>query len=182
MTEVARSVVHDVLGQRVVDVDQPIVDYIVNVLADDDFDFGLDGEGAFDALGELLVAADCVDDFSHCRSVSPSFISFNQSLIRFLHSRNPFSVKFETQVCSTLCDKFGKHGLVKEKPAVRSLAAPFRMNEGMDDVQAPKKKPEPVDGPLLSERDRLKLERRKRKDERQREVNDFLFNFYALLD
>lgn len=80
MTEVARSVVHDVLGQRVVDVDQPIVDYIVNVLADDDFDFGLDGEGAFDALGELLVAADCVDDFSHCRSVSPnpnpSFISF----------------------------------------------------------------------------------------------------------
>ncbi|RZB42700.1 ABC transporter F family member 3 isoform C [Glycine soja] len=170
MTEVARSVVHDVLGQRVVDVDQPIVDYIVNVLADDDFDFGLDGEGAFDALGELLVAADCVDDFSHCRSVSPSFISFNQSLIRFLHSRNPFSVKFETQVCSTLCDKFGKHGLVKEKPAVRSLAAPFRMNEGMDDVQAPKKKPEPVDGPLLSERDRLKLERRKRKDERQREA------------
>ncbi|XP_017436410.1 ABC transporter F family member 3 [Vigna angularis] len=141
MTEVARSVVHDVLGQRVVDVDQPIVDYIVNVLADDDFDFGLDGEGAFEALGELLVAAGCVDDFSECRSV-----------------------------CSTLCDKFGKHGLVKAKPAVRSLAAPFRMNEGLDDVQAPKKKPEPVDGPLLSERDRLKLERRKRKDERQREA------------
>ncbi|KAK7393833.1 hypothetical protein VNO78_22397 [Psophocarpus tetragonolobus] len=141
MTEVARSVVHDVLGQRVVDVDEPIVDYIVNVLADDDFDFGLDGEGAFEALGELLVAAGCVDDFSECRSV-----------------------------CSTLCDKFGKHGLVKEKPTVRSLAAPFRMNEGLDDVQAPKKKPEPVDGPLLSERDRMKLERRKRKEERQREA------------
>ncbi|XP_020211276.1 ABC transporter F family member 3 isoform X2 [Cajanus cajan] len=141
MTEVARSVVHDVLGQRVDDVDQPIVDYIVNVLADDDFDFGLHGQGAFEALGELLVAAGCVDDFSECRSV-----------------------------CSTLCDKFGKHGLVKEKPAVRSLAAPFRMNEGMDDGEAPKKKPEPVDGPLLSERDRLKLERRKRKEERQREA------------
>ncbi|CAJ1978557.1 unnamed protein product [Sphenostylis stenocarpa] len=141
MTEVARSVVNDVLGERVVDVDQPIVDYIVNVLADDDFDFGLDGEGAFEALGELLVAAGCVDDFSECRSV-----------------------------CSTLCDKFGKHGLVKAKPAVRSLAAPFRMNEGLDDVQAPKKKPEPIDGPLLSERDRLKLERRKRKEERQREA------------
>lgn len=141
MTEVARSVVNDVLGQRVVDVDEPIVDYIVNVLADDDFDFGLHGQGAFDALGELLVAAGCVDDFSECRSV-----------------------------CSTLCDKFGKHGLVKEKPTVRSLAAPFRMNEGLDDVEAPKKKPEPVDGPLLSERDRLKLERRKRKDERQREA------------
>ncbi|TKY47929.1 ABC transporter F family member 3 [Spatholobus suberectus] len=141
MTEVARSVVHDVLGQRVVDVDQPIVDYIVNVLADDDFDFGPNGEGAFEALGELLVAAGCVDDFSECRSV-----------------------------CSTLCDKFGKHGLAKAKPTVRSLAAPFRMNDGMEDVQAPKKKPEPIDGPLLSERDRLKLERRKRKEERQREA------------
>ena len=79
MAEVARSVVHDVLGQRVVDVDQPIVDYIVNVLADDDFDFGLDGEGAFEALGELLVAAGCVDDFSECRSVSPSPFPFAQT-------------------------------------------------------------------------------------------------------
>lgn len=45
------------------------------------------------------------------------------------------------------------------------------MNEGMDDGVAPKKKREPTDGPLLTERDRIKLERRKRKDERQREVN-----------
>ncbi|KAK7316509.1 hypothetical protein RJT34_00026 [Clitoria ternatea] len=141
MTEVARSVVHEVLGQRLLDVDQPIVDYIVNVLADDDFDFGLDGEGAFEALSDLLVAAECVDDYSECRSV-----------------------------CTKLSDKFGKHGLVKNKPTVRSLAAPFRMNDGMDDGEAPKKKPEPVDGPLLSERDRLKLERRKRKEERQREA------------
>jgi ATP-binding cassette subfamily F protein 3 len=47
------------------------------------------------------------------------------------------------------------------------------MNEGLDDGEAPKKKPEPVDGPLLSERDKLKIERRKRKDERQREVLNF---------
>lgn len=71
------------------------------------------------------------------------------------------------------------------KPTVRSLAVPFRMNEGMDDGEAPKKKPEAVDGPLLSERDRLKLERRKRKDERQREVQIsiyslFVFVFYSL--
>lgn len=45
------------------------------------------------------------------------------------------------------------------------------MNEGMDEVKAKKKKPEPVDGPLLTERDKIKLERRKRKDERQREVS-----------
>ncbi|XP_054825121.1 ABC transporter F family member 3 [Prosopis cineraria] len=141
MTEVASSVVHEVLGRRVEDVDQPIIDYIINVLADDDFDFGDDGEGVFDFLGELLVGAGCVDDFSECRNV-----------------------------CSKLSEKFGKHGVVKTKPTVRSLAAPFRMNDGMDDGVAPKKKREPTDGPLLTERDRVKLERRKRKEERQREA------------
>ncbi|KAK9926366.1 hypothetical protein M0R45_023600 [Rubus argutus] len=137
---VASSLVHDVLGRRAEDVDQPIIDYIINVLADEDFDFGDDGEGAFDALGELLVAAGCVSDFDECRSV-----------------------------CSTLSEKFGKHGLVKAKPTVRSLAAPVRMDDGMDEGEAPKKKPEVIDGPVLTERDRAKLDRRKRKDERQRE-------------
>ncbi|KAK6251476.1 ABC transporter-like [Theobroma cacao] len=140
MTEVASSVVHEVLGRRAEDVDQPIIDYIINVLADEDFDFGEDGDGAFEAIGELLVAAECVSDFSECR-----------------------------QVCSKLSEKFGKHGLVKPKPTVRSLATPLRMNEGMEE-EAPKKKPEPVDGPLLSERDKMKIERRKRKEERQREA------------
>jgi ATP-binding cassette subfamily F protein 3 len=124
------------------DVDEPIIDYIVNVLADEDFDFGDEGEGAFDALGELLVDSGCVSDDSECRSV-----------------------------CTILCEKFGKHGLVKNEPTVRSLAMPMRMYDGMDEEQAPKsKKPEPVDGPLLTERDKLKLERRKRKDDRQREI------------
>lgn len=131
---------HEVLGRRAEDVDQPIIDYIINVLADEDFDFGEDGDGAFESIGELLVAAECVSDFSECR-----------------------------QVCSKLSEKFGKHGLVKPKPTVRSLATPFRMNEGMEE-EAPKKKPEPVDGPLLSERDKMKIERRKRKEERQREA------------
>ncbi|KAL6175262.1 hypothetical protein ACLB2K_051904 [Fragaria x ananassa] len=140
MTTVASSLVHDVLGRRAEDVDRPIIDYIINVLADEDFDFGDDGEGAFDALGELLVAAGCVNDFDECRSV-----------------------------CSTLTEKFGKHGLVKAKPTVRSLAAPVRMDDGMDEGQAPKKKQEVIDGPVLTERDRAKLDRRKRKDERQRE-------------
>ncbi|GMN31415.1 hypothetical protein TIFTF001_003244 [Ficus carica] len=141
MAEVASSVVHEVLGRRALDVDQPIIDYIVNVLADEDFDFGMDGEGAFEALGELLVGAGCVTDFSECRSV-----------------------------CSTLSEKFGKHGLVKAKPTVRSLATPFRMDDGMDEEQVPKKKAEVFDGPMLSERDKAKLERRKRKEERQREA------------
>ncbi|KAI9173911.1 hypothetical protein LWI28_008600 [Acer negundo] len=140
MTEVASTVVHDVLGRRFQEVDQPIVDYIVNVLADEDFDFGDEGEGVFEALGELLVGAECVTDFNECRLV-----------------------------CSKLTARFGKHGLFREKLTVRSLTTPVRMNDGMEE-EAPKKKPEPIDGPLLSERDKQKLERRKRKDERQREA------------
>ncbi|GAB4834613.1 ATP-binding cassette sub- F member 3 [Ancistrocladus abbreviatus] len=141
MTEVASSVVHEVLGPRVLDLDEPIIDYIINVLADEDFDFGLDGEGAFEAIGDLLVDSGCVSDYSDCRSV-----------------------------CSRLCEKFGKHGLAKPKPTVRSLAAPLRMFDGMDEEMAPKKKPEPIDGPMLTERDKVKLERRKRKEERLREA------------
>ncbi|KAM7279333.1 hypothetical protein ACFE04_006467 [Oxalis oulophora] len=139
MTEVASSVVHEVLGRRAQDVDEPIIDYIINVLADDDFDFGDDGDGIFDALGELLVGAECVTDLNECRSV-----------------------------CSKLSEKFGKHGLVKPKPTVRSLLAPLRMNDGMDE-EVVKKKPELIDGPVLTERDKMKLDRKKRKDERQRE-------------
>lgn len=60
--------------------------------------------------------------------------------------------------------------MVKTKPTMRSLVTPLRMNEGMDEVEVPKKKPEVTDGPVLTERDRAKLERRKRKEERQREV------------
>ncbi|KAL3499185.1 hypothetical protein ACH5RR_038278 [Cinchona calisaya] len=141
MAEVASSVVHEVLGPRVQEVDQPIVDYVINVLADEDFDFGADGEGVFEALGELLVDSGWIPDYSECRSA-----------------------------CSKLSEKFGKHGLVKAKPTVRSLTAPVRMFDGMDEEEAPKKKPEPVDGPLLTERDKMKLERRKRKEERQREA------------
>ncbi|KAF2313493.1 hypothetical protein GH714_011250 [Hevea brasiliensis] len=138
MTEVASSAVHEVLGRRVQDVDQPIIDYIINVLADDDFDFGEEGEGAFEAIGELLVGAGCVSDFSECRLV-----------------------------CCKLSEKFGKHGLVKAKPTVRSLTTPLRMNDGMDE-EVPVKKPEVMDGPVLSERDRAKLERRKRKEAAKR--------------
>lgn len=141
MTEVTSSVVHEVLGRRLQDVDEPIVEYIINVLADEDFDFGLDGDGAFEAIGDLLVDSDCVTDYSECRTV-----------------------------CSKLSEKLEKHGLAKPKPSVRSLKAPLRMFDGMDEEEAPKKKPEPIDGPLLTERDKIKIERRKRKDERQREA------------
>jgi hypothetical protein len=70
MTEVANAAVHEVLGQRLADVDEPIVDYFVNVLADEDFDFGVHGDGVFKAIGDLLVDSGCVSDYSECRSVS----------------------------------------------------------------------------------------------------------------
>ncbi|RZC91469.1 hypothetical protein C5167_027534 [Papaver somniferum] len=142
MVEVASRVVYDVLGPRAEDLDKPIIDYIINVLADEDFDFGLEGEGAFDAIGELLVDSGAVEDDSEGR-----------------------------EVCIKLSDKFGKHGLVKPKLAVRSLATPLRMFDGMDQDAVPKKQPvELQEGPTLTERDRAKLERKKRKDERQREA------------
>ena len=77
-----------------------------------------------------------------------------------------------------LCEKFGKRGLVKPKQVMRSLVTPLRMNAGMDDdaVAPIKPQPEVFDGPLLSWRDKAKIERRKRKEERQREVIYFADN------
>uniref|UniRef100_A0A453Q5F8 Uncharacterized protein n=1 Tax=Aegilops tauschii subsp. strangulata TaxID=200361 RepID=A0A453Q5F8_AEGTS len=50
LVETSMGVVREVLGDSVVDeVDEPIVSYIANVLADQDFDFGPpDGHGIFD--------------------------------------------------------------------------------------------------------------------------------------
>uniref|UniRef100_M8BD37 ABC transporter domain-containing protein n=1 Tax=Aegilops tauschii TaxID=37682 RepID=M8BD37_AEGTA len=58
------GVVREVLGDSVADeVDDPIVSYIANALADQDFDFGpSDGHGNFDALGDLLIDARYVYD------------------------------------------------------------------------------------------------------------------------
>jgi hypothetical protein len=65
------GVVREVLGADVVEeVDQPIIDYIANVLADEDFDFGApDGHGIFEALGELLIDSGCVSGQDHCLQV-----------------------------------------------------------------------------------------------------------------
>lgn len=142
MTEAASGVVFEVLGRKASDLDEPIIDYIIKVLADEDFDFGFEGDGAYDAIGELLVDSGCVSNYSECASI-----------------------------CRTLAAKFGKYGLARPKQAVRSLATPLRMFDGMDEDEPPKKKTEELfEGPFLSERDKAKIERRKRKDERQREA------------
>uniref|UniRef100_A0A0D9VM96 Uncharacterized protein n=1 Tax=Leersia perrieri TaxID=77586 RepID=A0A0D9VM96_9ORYZ len=69
---------------------------------------------------------------------------------------------------SKICEKFGKHGLVKPKQTMRSLLTPLRMNKGMDEKVAPKKQADVFERPLLSSCDKAKIERKKRKDERQR--------------
>jgi ATP-binding cassette, subfamily F, member 3 len=48
-----RTVVEKVLDGQ--DLDSSLVDYIVGVMDDDDFEFGDDGNDAFDAIGHLLV-------------------------------------------------------------------------------------------------------------------------------
>jgi hypothetical protein len=78
MTASSMAVVREVLGADVVEeVDEPIIDYIANVLADEDFDFGFpDGHGIFQALGELLIDAGCVSDQDHCLKVLPFPLPF----------------------------------------------------------------------------------------------------------
>ncbi|XP_039133293.1 uncharacterized protein LOC120270360 [Dioscorea cayenensis subsp. rotundata] len=104
---------------------------------DDDFDFGVDGDGAFEAVGGLLVDSGCVEDYEEGRLV-----------------------------CCKISEKFGKHGLVKPKEAMRSLGTSLWMFDVMDDGEPVKKKVELLDGPVLTERDGVKLKRRKRKEER----------------
>lgn len=42
------------MGQAA-DVDEDILEYIINVLEDDGFEYGKDGEGIFDSVGMMLV-------------------------------------------------------------------------------------------------------------------------------
>lgn len=73
MTEAASGVVFEVLGRKALDLDEPIIDYIIKVLADEDFDFGFEGDGAYDAIGELLVDSGCVSNYSECESVKIAY-------------------------------------------------------------------------------------------------------------
>lgn len=139
--ENAGAIVYEVLGRRALDVDTTIIEYIINVLKDESFDFGVKGEGAYQAVGDLLVDSGCVDDETEARLV-----------------------------CGKLSEKIGSHEQTGKKEIVRSLTTPVRMNDGLCQEEPPPKKAEIEDGPPMSERDRAKLERRRRKDERQREL------------
>lgn len=143
--EGVEAAIREVLGQRALDVDSTIVDYIVDVLKDETFEFGWKGVGAYEALGELLVGSGCVDDAAEAQ-----------------------------QMCGKLADKIGFHGSAERvayKEGFRSLATPVRMSDGLHQEEPSVKVDQVEDVPFyLSERDKAKIERKKRKDDRQRQA------------
>lgn len=138
--EVERGV-RDLLGRKIAEVDEIIIDYIVSVLQDETFEFGWEGELALEALGPLLVAAQCVEDEAQAQVV-----------------------------CGKWAQMFaGRNGVAKE--SYRSLAAPVRMSDGIRENGLIGKAEQVQGLPQVSERERLKLERRRRKEERQRQAD-----------
>lgn len=143
--ESAEALIRDALGQRALEVDSTIVDYIVDVLKDETFDFGWKGAGAYEAVGELLVDSGCVDDVAEAH-----------------------------QVCGKLAEKIGSRGdadRVVFKEGFRSLATPVRMSDGLREEAPPMKVDQAESAPFcFSEREQAKIERRKRKEERLRQA------------
>ncbi|CAI5972021.1 unnamed protein product [Closterium sp. NIES-65] len=151
MAEIATAI-RQGLGPTANEVDPIIIDYVVNVLKDETFDFGPRGDLAYDAVGPLLLNVGCFPDASSARA-------FFQ----------------------TLAARFGDAHAAASAENVRSLGAPMRMGEGMAEqamlgegktgvIQAVAAEGEEESMYFVTERDLRKLERNKRKEERQRMV------------
>ncbi|CAI5506300.1 unnamed protein product [Closterium sp. Naga37s-1] len=149
MAEIATAI-HQGLGPTANEVDPIIIDYVVNVLKDETFDFGPRGDLAYDAVGPLLLNVGCFPDAFSARA-------FFQNLAA----------------------RFGDAHAAASAENVRSLGAPMRMGEGMAEqallgegktgvIQAVAAEGEEESMYFVTERDLRKLERNKRKDERQR--------------
>ncbi|XP_039134798.1 ABC transporter F family member 3-like isoform X2 [Dioscorea cayenensis subsp. rotundata] len=92
MAEVASSVVHEVLARQMVEVDKAHHPTTFSTsLADEDFDFGVDGNGAFEAVDDLLVDSICVEDYEEGRLKSKNWRRFNFVLVVWICS---FGAKF----------------------------------------------------------------------------------------
>eukprot|EP00897_Mesotaenium_endlicherianum_P000774 jgi/Mesen1/10698/ME000090S10155 len=134
-----KNAIRSILGERAGGIDSIIIDYVINVLQDETFDFGHDGEEAFEAVGPILVDAGCLSSDDEAR-----------------------------EMCRQLAHKFRRAPEV-DAPNVRQLSAPVRMSEGMpeEEVRTVQEDPEVY---FLTERDAQKLERSKRKADRQRQL------------
>eukprot|EP00271_Cylindrocystis_brebissonii_P003829 TRINITY_DN15071_c0_g2_i1.p1 TRINITY_DN15071_c0_g2~~TRINITY_DN15071_c0_g2_i1.p1 ORF type:complete len:764 (-),score=206.39 TRINITY_DN15071_c0_g2_i1:552-2843(-) len=153
------AVIRETLGPRARQVDSIIVEYIINVLKDETFDFGRNGEEAFDFLGALLVDSGCSDSEAQAREFcSRLSTSLNRS--------------------SSSGRGSGAEGEGAETSDIRSLSAPVRM-AGQEAAEPTARRPAGAKGvnavtegesSFVSERDAAKLERRKRKEEREQQM------------
>lgn len=73
-------------------------------------------------------------------------------------------------MCATLSDRFGARGGDKSEEGFRKMAAPVRMSDGLPESDITTRTEETQLLPQISERDLAKMERRRRKEERQRQV------------
>lgn len=140
MADVA-TCIYEVLGPKAREVDDIIIDYVIDVLKDRSFDFGYNGEEAYEAVGPILVDAHCLANESEAR-----------------------------EACRVLANRCQRVTKTQDVPVVRSLAAPLRMGEGLVQQEKEQPPEEEPDQYFLSERDLAKLERRKRKEERERQL------------
>lgn len=73
------QVVHNVIGPAA---DDTIIQYIIGILEDEHFEFGDDGEGAFDVMGDLLVNyGACADEDAAteiCKSLAKQLAPANK--------------------------------------------------------------------------------------------------------
>lgn len=111
---------------------------------DETFEFGIQGADAYEALGPILISSGCLETETEGKQL------FTDLAVR-LNRGNEKSVA----------------------PEVRHLNAPMRMGEGMPEEEEPSQPEEEVEQYFMSERDLAKLERRKRKDDRARQVRIF---------
>jgi ATP-binding cassette subfamily F protein 3 len=74
------------------------------------------------------------------------------------------------QVCAELAERFGARGGDKTQEGFWKMAAPVRMSDGLTEGDTISKSEEIQAPPQISERDLAKIERRRRKEERQRQV------------
>lgn len=74
-------------------------------------------------------------------------------------------------MCSTLAEKFGaRNAKTQSRGGFRKLATSVRMSDGMPETENVTMAEPTQTPPQISERDQAKLERRRRKEERQRLV------------
>lgn len=121
--------------------------YLLSNSQDETFEFGPGGEGAYEAIGSLLVEGQGVKSDAEARAV-----------------------------CATLADRFGGNAL--KEVQVRQLAAPvtMAMPKELEGHTFGVAKGAEVEFSLPAEitaRDEAKMERRRRKEERQRQVSIF---------